>query len=62
MNLMILKKKKFEDIFEKISPIINRYLEKNSYDILFDKKNIFIGKPEVNLTKILLEEINKELK
>ena len=56
------KKKKFEDIFEKISPIINRYLEKNSYDILFDKKSIFIGKPEVNLTKILLEEINKELK
>ena len=56
------KKKKIEDIFEIITPVINEYMEINSLDILLDKKNIFIGRKEVNLTKELLDEINKKIK
>ena len=56
------KKKKIQDIFEIITPVINEYMENNSLDILLDKKNIFIGRKKVNLTKELLDEINNKIK
>ena len=56
------KKNEFENIFKKISPIINNYMEQNSVKILFDSKNIFIGSKELNFTEDVLKEINKELK
>ena len=56
------KKNEFENIFKKISPIINNYMEQNSVKILFDSKNIFIGSKELNFTEDVLKEINKEPK
>ena len=56
------KKKKIQDIFEIITPVINEYMENNSLDILLDKKNIFIGRKKVNLTEELLDEINNKIK
>ena len=56
------KKKKIQNIFEIITPVINEYMENNSLDILLDKKNIFIGRKKVNLTKELLDEINNKIK
>ena len=56
------KKKKLENIFKQINPIINEYMEKNSVNILFDSKNIFMGTKELNLTEDILKKINKELK
>ena len=44
------KKNEFENIFKKISPIINNYMEQNSVKILFDSKNIFIGSKELNFS------------
>jgi len=55
------KKKKVQDIFEIITPVINDYMKTNSLDIILDKKNIFIGRKEANLTKELLDEINKKI-
>jgi len=56
------KKKKLENIFKQISPVINEYMEENSVNILFDSKNIFMGTKELNLTEDILKKINKELK
>ena len=56
------KKIEFENIFKKISPIINNYMEQNSVKILFDSKNIFMGSKELNFTDDVLKKINKELK
>jgi Skp family chaperone for outer membrane proteins len=56
------KKKKIQEIFEIITPVINEYMENNSLDILLDKKNIFIGRKKVNLTEELLDEINNKIK
>lgn len=56
------KKTEFENIFKKINPIINYYMEQNSVKILFDSKNIFMGSKELNFTEDVLKEINKELK
>tara|TARA_B100000900_G_scaffold344299_1_gene308341 strand:- start:296 stop:808 length:513 start_codon:yes stop_codon:yes gene_type:complete len=66
-NLMIkefnvFKKKEFENIILKISPVINDYMEENSVSILFDQKNIFMGAKKLNLTEDILNKINKELK
>ena len=58
----VFKKKEIENIFKKINPIINNYMEENSVDILFDSKNIFMGTKKLNLTEDILKKINNELK
>ncbi len=37
-------------------------MEKNSLNILIDKKNIFIGKTELDITEKIINIIDKELK
>ena len=56
------KKKEIDEIFKKISPIINSYMEKKSVKLLFDAKNIFMARNELNLTNDILEAINKAAK
>jgi len=58
----IFKKKEIENIFKKINPIINNYMEENSINLLFDSKNIFMGAKKLNLTEDVLKKINNELK
>ena len=61
-NFNDFKRKELENVFKQISPIINDYMEKNSVSVLLDSKNIFMGSKASNLTKDILEKINKELK
>ena len=56
------KKKEIDNIFQLISPIINSYMERNSVQILFDAKNIFMARNDLNLTDDILKVINKEVK
>ena len=59
-----MKKKKTEDLndfFSKISPIIQNYMDQNSIDILLERKNVFIGKNNSDITNIIISEINKKL-
>ena len=56
------KKKEFDGILSKISPIINAYMEKKSVKILLDSKNILIGRSNLNLTNEVLIEINEKIK
>jgi len=56
------KKKEIDKVFQIISPIINTYMEKNSVKILFDAKNIFMARNDLNFTNDILEAINKEAK
>ena len=61
-NFNDFKRKELENIFKKISPIINDYMEENSISVLLDSKNIFMGSKKSNLTKDILDRINKEFK
>ena len=61
-NFNDYKKKEIDEVFQKITPIINTYMEKNSIKILFDAKNIFMARNNLNLTNDILKEINKEAK
>ena len=56
------KKKEIDKVFQIISPIINSYMENNSVKILFDAKNIFMARNDLNFTNDILEAINKEAK
>ena len=56
------KKNEIDKVFQTISPIINSYMEKNSVKILFDAKNIFMARNDLNFTNDILEAINKEAK
>ena len=61
-NFNNYKKKELDFVFNKISPIINSYMEQKSVKILLDSKNILIGRNDLNLTNEILNEINKKIK
>ena len=54
-----------EIILKTLSPILTEYSKNNNISIIMDKKNIIIGKTELNITKeilILLDEKIKKIK
>lgn len=54
---IILKK-----FFKEINPIIQNYMEKNSINILLERKNVFIGKNNSDITITIINEINNKIK
>ena len=61
-NFNEFKRAEIENVFKKISPIINDYMEKNSVSVLLDSKNIFMGSKKSNLTEDILNKINNKFK
>jgi outer membrane protein len=65
INIQNFNKKRNKEIlrfFKLINPIIEKVMEKNSIAILLEKKNIFIAKSNYDITAIVIEEINKDIK
>ena len=56
------KNQVLKNFFEKINPIIQNYMEKNSINVLLERKNVFIGKSNSDITKVIINEINNEIK
>ena len=50
-----------EILLQKIGPIINLYVEENNVSIVIDKKNMIGGSSEYDITKFIVEKLNKEL-
>ena len=64
-NIQNLKQKRNKEILRflnLINPLIEKIMEKNSIGILIEKKNIFIAKSNYDITKILIQDINKNIK
>ncbi len=64
-NEMVLDyEKKREDslkkFFDQINPIIQNYMNNNSINILLDRKNVFIGKNNSDITSSIIKEINNK--
>ena len=55
------RKEVLNNFFLQINPIIQNYMQENSIDILLEKKNVFIGKNNSDITDIIIEQINKNL-
>ena len=53
------KKKKLNLFFKEVNPIIQNFMDKNSIDILLDRKNVFIGKKNSDITNQIIQELNK---
>jgi len=64
-NIQNLKQKRNKEILRflnLINPLIEKIMEKNSIGILLEKKNIFIAKSNYDITEILIQDINKNIK
>lgn len=55
------KKKDISIFFEQSAPHIKNYMSENSINILIDKKNVFIGKSNYDITDEILKVLDKNL-
>ena len=53
------KNKKLNFFFKEVNPVIQKFMDKNSIDILLDRKNVFIGKKNSDITNQIIQELNK---
>ena len=49
-------------VLDKLNPIISKYVEENSILIVLPKKNIIIAKKNLDITNIIMDLLNNELK
>ena len=47
-------------LLKEINNIMINYIEKNSIDIVLKKENLVTGKKELDITKNVLDELNKK--
>ena len=50
-----------ETLLQKVTPILDSYMKENNISLVLDKKNTLGGNPEFDITKIIVEKLNKEL-
>ena len=60
-KITALRAKSKEDLLNKIDPILNSYIKENDIALVLDKKDFLGGKPEYDITDIIIEKLNKEL-
>ena len=56
-----MKKENFNNFFNQINPIIQSYMDENSIDILIERKNIFMGKKNSDITNTIVKKIDSKL-
>ena len=50
-----------QTLIKKLTPILDSYMKENNISLVIDTKNTLGGNPEVDITKIIVEKLNKEL-
>ena len=56
-----MKKENLNNFFDQINPIIQSYMDENSIDILIERKNIFMGKKNSDITDTIVKKIDSKL-
>ena len=56
------KNNQVADFMKKIQPLVSDYIKKNSINIVLDKKNVIIGQKDHDITFIILEIVNINIK
>lgn len=64
IKIEFIKKKNIalNDLFKKVNPLVSEYMGENSITIIIDKKNVYLGKKEYDVTEEILKLINENLK
>ena len=57
-----LKNKKLDELFKQINPLVSEYMNKNSITLIVDKKNVYLGKMDYDITEDIIELVNAKLK
>ena len=57
-----LKRKKMLEIIKKINPILEKYMEENSIEVLLKKDSIYLTKNNYDITNEILDLVNKNIK
>ena len=64
-KINILKEQKIKaqsELIEILNPILSNYAKENSISIIMPQKSIIIGKSELDITKTILDILNKKVK
>ena len=61
-DLIKNKNEQLNDLFKKINPLIIKYMDDNSIELILSKKNIYLGKIELDITEVILKLINENFK
>ena len=48
-------------LLKKLDPIINAYINENGISMVIDKKNVVFAETDLNITKTIIEKLNKKL-
>ena len=56
------KKKKLNNFFSKITPLIEIYVKENSINIVLNEKNLFIASRNFDITNQIIEIVNNNIK
>ena len=54
------KDRKLNKFLNEVTPIVKKFMEQNSIELLFDKKNIFISNSDLDITQEILFLIDKK--
>ena len=57
----MLKEKKLDNFLKKVQPIIQEYMKENKIDIVLEKKQIFIGNNNIDISNDIIKLINKKV-
>lgn len=55
-----LRDKELKVFFEKLTPLVEDFMKKNSIGIIIDKKNIFIANSKYDITEDVIEFLNQK--
>ena len=56
------KKAELNKFLKLIKPVIEEYMKNNSISMIIDKKNLFMAESKNDITKDVLELVNKKIK
>ena len=60
-DFKLLKEKKLDNFLKKVQPIIQEYMKENEIDIVLEKKQIFIGNNNIDITNDIIKLINTKV-
>ena len=61
-NFKVFRQEEINNFIKLVNQILGDYVEKNSIDLVLNKKDILMGKNEYNITNEILELVNKSNK
>ena len=56
------KNKKLDELFKKINPLIIQYMNDNAIEMIIGKNNVYLAKSNLDITKKIIELIDKNFK